>query len=53
MGTAKDVCVAAGAELGFDALAGPADISVKNAGGEVALNGMDASGACRRLIGVM
>ena len=34
-------------------LAGPAGISVKNAGGEVALTGMDASGACQRLTEVM
>lgn len=45
--------MAAPASTGVDALAGPADISVKNAGGEVALNGMDATGACWRLIEVM
>lgn len=53
MSTAKSVCEAAEAEPGVGALAGPADITVKDAGGEVALNGMDASGACHRLTGVM
>jgi hypothetical protein len=33
-------------------LAGLADVSGGNAGGEVALNGMDADGACHRLIEV-
>jgi hypothetical protein len=31
---------------------GPANISAKNMGGEVALNGVDASGACQRLTGM-
>ncbi len=53
MGTAREVREAAGAEPGFAPLAGRADVSVTTMGGEVALNGMDASGACQPLIEVM
>jgi hypothetical protein len=52
MGTTKDVREAAEAEPGSGPLAGPADISAGNMGGEVAPNGMDAGGACQRLIEV-
>lgn len=51
--TAKDVREAAGTEPGFGTLAGPLDTGVKDRGGEAALNGMDVSCACRRLIEVM
>jgi len=53
MGTTKDVREAAGAEPGSGPLAGPADISAENVGGEVAPNGMDVGGACQRLIEVI
>ena len=53
IGTARDDREAAGSEPGFAPLVGRADVSVTTMGGEVALNGMDASGACQRLVEVM
>jgi hypothetical protein len=53
MGTTKDVREAGEAEPGFGPLAGPADIGVTTVGVQVALTGVDAGGACRRLIEVM
>ena len=53
MGTTKDVREAVEAEPGSGPLAGPADISAENMGVQVALSGMDASGACQRLVEVM
>ena len=52
MGTTKDVREAGEAEPGFGPLAGPADIGVTTVGVQVALTGVDAGGACRRLIEV-
>jgi hypothetical protein len=52
MGTTKDVREAGEAEPGFGPLAGPADIGVTTMGVQVALTGVDASGACQRLIEV-
>ena len=60
MGKTKDIREAVEAELGFDPLADAADITVKNASGQVALNGtvpsypqyLEAAAAARRVAGV-
>ncbi len=60
MGKTKDIREAVEAELGFDPLADAADITVKNASGQVALNGtvpsypqyLEAAAAAQRVAGV-
>ncbi len=60
MGKTKDIREAVEAELGFDPLVDAADITVKNASGQVALNGtvpsypqyLEAAAAARRVAGV-
>jgi osmotically-inducible protein OsmY len=60
MAKTKDVREAVELELGFDPLVDPADITVKNVGGDVALNGtvpnypqyLEAAAAARRVGGV-
>lgn len=60
MGKTKDIREAVEAELGFDPLVDPFDITVKNMNGEIALNGtvpnypqyLEASAAARRVAGV-
>jgi osmotically-inducible protein OsmY len=60
MAKTKDIRDAVEVELGFDPLVDPADITVKNVGGDVALNGtvpsypqyLEAAAAARRVAGV-